>query len=50
MIRTIVFTIWASGEVQPFNHSPVDESTPESDKLTNDVVESSKIEVISRVK
>lgn len=44
MIRTVVFTIWASAKIQPFNN-PVESNTAETVKLT---LTNDKVEVISR--
>lgn len=45
MLRTVVFSIWASAKVQPFNN-PMEQNTPESVKLTEDTA-NGKVEVIS---
>lgn len=45
MVRTVVFSIWASAKVQPFNN-PVEQNTLESVKLTDDTT-NGKVEVVS---
>lgn len=37
MVRTLIFSIWASGEVQPWNTPKRMRDTPENKNLTNEI-------------